>query len=95
MKKELVKYNPLKAGYQKAKVNVKNIAKRIPGEYKFLGKVGKQLGKVGKFAVKNPISAAAIGIGAYALGAKSRRYAKAPKVGEGRDLNTRLIRRGI
>jgi hypothetical protein len=95
MKKELVKYSPLKAGYQKAKVNVKNIAKRIPGEYKFLGKVGKQLGKAGKFAVKNPISAAAIGVGAYALGASSRRYKKAPKFGEGRNLNTELIRRGV
>ena len=27
--KELVKYNPYKAGYQKVKMNVKNIAKRI------------------------------------------------------------------
>jgi len=93
--KELVKYSPLKAGYQKAKINVKNIAKRIPGEYKFLGEVGKGMGKVAKLAVKNPVTTAAIAGTAYFLGSKSRRYQKAPKVGEDRDLNSRLIRRGI
>ncbi len=93
--KELVKYNPYKAVYQKVKMNVKNIAKRIPGEYKFLGKVGKGMGKVAKLAVKDPITTAAIAGTAYFLGSKSRRYEKAPKVGENRDLNSRLIRRGI
>lgn len=93
--KELVKYSPLKAGYQKVKMNVKNIAKRIPGEYKFLGEVGKGMGKVAKLAVKNPVTTAAIAGTAYFLGSKSRRYQKAPKVGEDRDLNSRLIRRGI
>ena len=93
--KELVKYSPLKAGYQKVKMNVKNISKRIPGEYKFLGEVGKGMGKVAKLAVKNPVTTAAIAGTAYFLGSKSRRYEKAPKVGENRDLNSRLIRRGI
>ena len=93
--KELVKYSPLKAGYQKVKMNVKNIAKRIPGEYKFLGEVGKGMGKVAKLAVKNPVTTAAIAGTAYFLGSKSRKYEKAPKVGEDRDLNSRLIRRGI
>ena len=93
--KELVKYNPLKAGYQKAKVNVKNIGKRIPTEYKFIGKGVKAASKAAKLAVKNPLSTAAIfGAGAIA-GASTRRYKKAPKFGENRDLNSKLIRRGI
>jgi hypothetical protein len=34
---------------------------------------------------------AALGIGAYAAGASSRRYAKAPKPGEGRDLRNQIV----
>ena len=93
--KELVKYNPYKAEYQKVKMNVKNIAKRIPGEYKFLGEVGKGIGKVAKLAVRHPVTSTAIAGTAYFLGSKSRRYEEAPKVGEDRDLNSILIRRGI
>ena len=95
MTKELVKYNPFEAKARQLKGIGKKIVKKIPKQYKFLGKVGKGAAKVAGAAIKNPLATAAVAGTAYALGASSRRYKKAPKPGEGRDLNTRLIRRGI
>ena len=50
---------------------------------------------IGKNIVKKGIKfgwiGAALGIGAYAAGASSRRYAKAPKPGEGRDLRNQIV----
>lgn len=50
---------------------------------------------VGKNIVKKGIKfgaiGAALGIGAYAAGASSRRYAKAPKPGESRNLRNTIL----
>ena len=50
---------------------------------------------LGKNIVKKGIKfggiGAALGIGAYAAGASSRRYAKAPKPGEGRNLGNTVL----
>ena len=50
---------------------------------------------LGKNIVKKGIKVggigAALGIGAYAAGASSRRYAKAPKPGEGRNLGNTVL----
>ena len=50
---------------------------------------------IGKNIVKKGIKfggiGAALGIGAYAAGASSRRYAKAPKPGEGRNLRNTVL----
>tara|TARA_R100001509_G_C4707933_1_gene162302 strand:+ start:114 stop:356 length:243 start_codon:yes stop_codon:yes gene_type:complete len=50
---------------------------------------------LGKTIVKKGIKfggiGAALGIGAYAAGASSRRYAKAPKPGEGRNLGNTVL----
>ena len=50
---------------------------------------------IGKNIVKKGIKfggiGAALGIGAYAAGASSRRYAKAPKPGEGRNLGNTVL----
>ena len=95
MAKDLVPYNRTEAIGRQIKGIGKKVVKKIPGEFKFLGKVAKGAGKVAGAAIKNPLTTAAIAGTAYAMGASSRRYAKAPKVGEGRDLDSRLIRRGI
>lgn len=73
----------------------KKVVKKVPGQYKFLGKTAKGAAKLASSAIKNPITTAAVAGAAYAMGASSRRYAKAPKFGENRNLNTMLIRRGI
>lgn len=93
--KELVPYSAPESYGRQIKGYARKVVKKMPGEYKFLGKVAKGVGKVAKAAVKHPITTAAIAGAAYAFGSKDRRYAKAPKVGENRDLNSRLIRRGI
>ena len=73
----------------------KKVVKKVPGQYKFLGITAKGAAKLAGAAIKNPLTTAAVAGAAYAMGASSRRYAKAPKFGEDRDLNTKLIRRGI
>jgi hypothetical protein len=93
--KELVPYSSTESFGRRIKGIGKKIVKKIPGEFKFLGKVAKGAGKVAGAAIKNPLTTAAVAGTAYAMGASSRRYAKAPKFGENRNLNSQLIRRGI
>jgi len=95
MAKDLVPYNRTEAIGRQIKGIGKKIVKKIPGQYKFLGKTAKSAGKLASSAIKNPITTAAVAGAAYAMGASSRRYVKAPKFGENRNLNTKLIRRGI
>lgn len=88
--------------FQKVKRQTKKIGtkivKKVPKintQYKLIGKAGKVLGKAATLAVKNPlITLSAAGLG-FAAGASTKRYKKAPKFGENRDLNSRLIKRGI
>jgi len=57
----------------------------------FLSKA-RVLGKnIVKKGIKFGTIGAALGIGAYAAGASSRRYAKAPKPGEGRNLGNTVL----
>lgn len=63
--------------YSKPKAIMSNI--RVAG--KNVVKKGIKFGAIG----------AALGIGAYAAGASSRRYAKAAKPGEGRDLRNQIL----
>jgi len=62
---------------------------------KVLAGVGRKVIKGGKAVVKKGVKLGAIGAvaagGIYAAGASSRRYAKSPKVGEGRDLRDTLV----
>lgn len=89
-------------GFQKTKKQTKKVAtkiiKKIPKvntQYKLIGKTGKMLARGATAAVKNPLVTLGIAGLGYAAGASSRRYKKSPKFGEDRDLNTKLIRRGI
>jgi len=95
MAKDLVPYNRTEAIGRQIKGIGKKIVKKVPGQYKFLGKTAKGAAKLAGAAVKNPLTTAAVAGAAYAMGASSRRYAKAPKFGENIHLNTKLIRRGI
>lgn len=98
--KELVPYNRKEAITNQIKGIGKKIVKKVPKvnkQYKFLGKVA---GKTAKLAYKATFANPFVGIGlsaaGAALGASSRRYNKAPRFGEtGRDLSSRLIKRGI
>tara|TARA_R100001460_G_scaffold21850_1_gene44502 strand:+ start:878 stop:1198 length:321 start_codon:yes stop_codon:yes gene_type:complete len=62
---------------------------------KVLLSAGRKVVKGGKTIVKKGIKLGAIGTvaagGIYAAGASSRRYAKSPKVGEGRDLRDTIM----
>lgn len=73
----------------------KKMVPKVNTQYRLLGEAGKGLAKGARFAVANPLVSLGVAGGSYLLGRKSRQYAKAPKVGEDRDLNSRLIRRGI
>lgn len=73
----------------------KKMVPKVNTQYRLLGEAGKGLAKGARFAIANPLVSLGVAGGSYLLGRKSRQYAKAPKVGEDRDLNSRLIRRGI
>ena len=60
----------------------------------FFTKAGRTAKSVVKKGVKFGAAGAALTGGAYILGAPSRRYEMAPKVGEDRDLRTSYIWRG-
>tara|TARA_B110000971_G_scaffold23629_1_gene21262 strand:+ start:3131 stop:3439 length:309 start_codon:yes stop_codon:yes gene_type:complete len=59
------------------------------------GKILKGSGSLIKKGIKFGLKTSAVGLGIagtmYLAGGKSRRYAKAPKFGEGRDLRNKLI----
>lgn len=101
-KKQETLLGQAKKGFQTVKKQTKKInakiVKKIPAvntQYKLIGKAGKMLARGATAAVKNPLVSLGIAGLGYAAGASSRRYKKSPKFGEDRDLNTRLIRRGI
>ena len=56
-----------------------------------LSKIRHGAKNVVKKGIKFGAVGAALGIGAYAAGASSRRYAKAPKPGEGRELRNQIL----
>jgi len=98
--KELVPYNRKEAIGNQIKGIGKKIVKKIPkvsGQYKFLGKTAAKTAKLAyKATFANPLVGIGLGAAGAALGASSRRYAKAPRFGEtGRNLNSKLIKRGI
>jgi hypothetical protein len=67
----------------------KKVFKKVPAGYKITGAV---IVKGAKLAAMNPVKA----IGAAVLGtASNRRYAKAPKPGEGRDLRNIILSKGL
>lgn len=61
------------------------------------GKILKGSGSLVKKGIKFGLKTSAVGLGlagaTYLAGAKSRRYAKAPKFGENRDLRNKIIGR--
>ena len=57
----------------------------------FMSKIRYGAKNVVKKGIKFGAVGAALGIGAYAAGASSRRYAKAPKPGEGRELRNQIL----
>ena len=57
----------------------------------FMSKIRHGAKNVVKKGIKFGAIGAALGIGAYAAGASSRRYAKAPKPGEGRELRNQIV----
>ena len=88
--------------YNAGKDNVKkmgaSLSKSIPGRNDPLKGVYKsafRLAKSGaRLAVMNPFVSTTLGIASYLSGSTSRRYAKAPKVGIGRDLSNKKITNG-
>ena len=57
----------------------------------FMSKIRHGAKNVVNKGIKFGTIGAALGIGAYAAGASSRRYAKAAKPGEGRDLRNQIL----
>jgi hypothetical protein len=90
MKKKEIFQNLEKSGKQIKGVG-KKIVKKVPKQYKLFGKVAKGTGKILKSAIKNPLTTAAVLTTGYIAGGSSRRYAKSPKVGEGRDLRDTIM----
>ena len=87
--------NVYKAGKRNVKKMGKSLSKSIPGRNDPLKGVYKsafRLAKSGaRLAVMNPYVSTTLGIASYLSGSTSRRYAKAPKVGIGRDLSNKKI----
>jgi hypothetical protein len=87
--------NVYKAGKRNVKKMGKSLSKSIPGRSDPLKGVYKsafRLAKSGaRLAVMNPYVSTTLGIASYLTGSTSRRYAKAPKVGTGRNLANKKI----
>jgi len=87
--------NVFNAGKDNVKKMGASLSQSIPGRNDPLKGVYKsafRLAKSGaRLAVMNPFVSTTLGIAGYLSGSTSRRYAKAPKVGIGRDLSNKKI----
>jgi len=98
-KKQTTLKSDLNKAYKKGKRNVKKLGKTIsksaPGRTDPLRGIYKGAFKLAKsgarLAVMNPYVSTTLGIAGFLGGRTSRNYAKAPKVGSGRNLRNKKI----